>query len=90
VSRIRACLLAALLAKVTMCCMRRINKVFACCSALYIGKLSDKIGRFPCFVGAMCAEMVAPVFLALRVRDTEGAILLVDMIQLDPYHLIYG
>ena len=40
-------------------------------SSLTLGKLSDIIGRFPVFVGALGLEMLPPLYLALR-GVTEG------------------
>jgi MFS family permease len=34
-------------------------------SALLFGKLSDKLGRYPCYLGALCFELVNPLFFAL-------------------------
>lgn len=54
-----------------MSCSGQAAKVFSVASSLTLGKLSDIIGRFPVFVGALGLEMLPPLYLALR-GVTEG------------------
>jgi MFS family permease len=40
-----------------------VKQTFSTLAALYIGKLSDRIGRYPCFLGALAAEVAAVLYL---------------------------
>ena len=41
------------------------NNTMEVVSALLFGRLSDKLGRYPCYLGALCFELVNPLFFTL-------------------------
>ena len=44
-----------------------VNKIFSTSAALFLGKLSDKIGRYPCFVRNPCLCVCVCLSLSLCV-----------------------
>ena len=47
-------------------------------AALGFGRLSDKFGRFPCFVAALCLEMINPLYFCLFRKHTSNQLLRVS------------